>query len=204
MADLTRLALSNHLKSKLDFYRKAGTLRPASFGGKEMTRVVKFINTTAAHKIRSVSDSVKDQVRRVLADSQANQLPFITAVNRIIGETDLDKGVFSSVRKRAAIIATNELHRARTAGMFAYAIDEGYTYFVWVSVLMKTTCELCESRHGKNKTWNTWLQLGIPPAPHVNCKCTLIPGRGIPIPRSPIKRTIIEQTGVAGRVLRRK
>jgi len=202
MADLSRLKLSKRLRSKLEFYRKAGTLKAAGFSGIEMRRITKFLRNTSSKKITAVTDLVRSQIQRTLADAHANQLPFISVVNRLVAETDLNRGIYSSVRKRAAVIATNELHRARTASMFAHAVDQGYTYFVWVSVLMATTCPICAGRHGKTRTWENWLKVGIPPAPHINCKCTLVPGREIPIPREPIQRTVVKRMGIMTRMLR--
>jgi len=202
MADLSRIKLSKRLRGKLDFYRKAGTLKAAGFSGREMQRITNFLRETSSNKITAVTDLVRSQIQRTLADAHANQLPFISVVNRLVAETDLNRGIYSTVRKRAAVIATNELHRARTAAMFAHAVDQGYTYFVWISVLMQSTCPICQRRHGRNKTWESWLKIGIPPAPHVNCKCTLVPGRGIPIPREPIQRTVVRRLGIMTRMLR--
>ncbi len=201
MAEIPKF--SDSVQKKLAFYKKAGTLSGAAFTGTEMRKLVKLIRQTSGSKIAGVTDVVRDQIRKTLSDSQANQLPFIHAVNRLISETDLEKGAFSSVRRRAASIARNELHRARAISMFGHAIDEGFTFFVWIAALINT-CPICAPRHGKVKSWRTWMRLGLPIL-HPGCRCSLVPSpvTGIPIPQEPIQRFRVKSLGAVGRLLGR-
>jgi hypothetical protein len=193
--------LSKALTKKMKTYTAGSPFSAVQLGTSGQRAALDFLNEKALAKIKGVSFAVQEDIRKALINAQVGGQPAIAAASTILGQAQLEKGVFKSSRQRAMAIAKNELRAARQYGVIEEGKEEGYTLFTWISVLSKGTCPVCLSRHGQSHTYDTWLKLGIPPSPHYGCLCGLVPGRGIPKP-GPLTRSQVRDLGVSGRIFR--
>lgn len=193
--------LSDSLRRKLDYYTQAGTWKTQALKGTAKQEALNFLRRKSLDKIKGVTDSVREDIRSALITAQTTGQPLVAAASTIIGGADLPRGTFATARKRAVAIARNELRGARQVGLLEEAKQQGTVYFTWVCIFAKGSCSICIGRHGNVHTADVWQAIGIPPAPHSGCGCSLIPGRGIPIPPA-MTRTEVRKMGVKGRIFR--
>lgn len=193
--------LSKSLTAKMLTYTAGSPFSTVALNAEGQKAALEFLNKKALSKIVGVSQTVKEDIRKALVLAQVGGQPAIGAASTIIGQSHLSKGVFRSSRQRAMAVAKNELRAARQHGVISQGRSMGYKMFTWISVLSKGTCPVCLALHGKTKTYNNWLKVGIPPSPHFGCLCGLVPGRGIPKP-GPLTRTQVRRLGVPGRIFR--
>ncbi len=73
--------------------------------------------------------------------------------------------LWSNMVTQYAIEITDE---ARKAAMEAYAVTD----VEWISRVDGNRCKVCKERHGK-----VYPMDGVPPKPHIGCRCYLIPAR---------------------------
>lgn len=193
--------LSKSLSAKMMTYTAGSPFSTVRLNAKGQQAALKFLNQKALSKIKGVSQGVTEDIRRALINAQVGGQPAIGAASTILGQSQLEKGVFRSSRQRAMAVAKNELRAARQHGVIAQGREMGYKLFTWISVLSKGTCAFCLRRHGMTKSYANWLKLGIPPSPHYGCLCGLVPGRGINKP-GPLTRSQVRKLGVKGRIFR--
>lgn len=193
--------LSSSLQKKVDFYLRGSPFSSLPLEGTAKVKALEYLQTKALAKVKGVTAAVNEDIRRALITAQATNQPVVAAASSILGQSRLEKGAFSSSRKRATAIARNELRAARNEGMMAEGEERGIVMFTWISVMSKGSCPVCIGRHGQTHSIAVWRRMGLPPSPHPNCACGLVPGRGIPVPKA-MTRTAIRKLGVAGRVFR--
>lgn len=193
--------LSISLRRKLDYYTQAGTWKTDALTGAAKEKAIEHLRTKALEKIKGVTDSVREDIRAALISAQSTGQPLLATASTIIGSSDLPRGSFATARKRAVAIAKNELRSARQVGLLEDGVEKGEVYFTWVCIFAKGSCSICIGRHGNVHTAKVWQRLGIPPSPHPGCGCSLIPGKGIPIPPA-MTRTEVRKMGVSSRIFR--
>lgn len=186
---------------KMEFYRAGATKSlDVALEGNAMKGALEHLRTRSLDKIKGVSAGVKENLRQALILAQSTNQPLVGAASTILGATKLDQGAFSSARKRAVAIAREELRAARQEGLTIDAAKRGVVMFTWISIMSKGSCEDCKRRHGTTHTLAVWKSMGLAPI-HFQCACSLIPGRGIPVPKN-TQRTQIRALGIRGRIFR--
>lgn len=193
--------LSKSLTAKMNTYTAGIPFSNVKLGAEGQKAALEFLNKKALAKITGVSQTVKEDIRKALINAQIGGAPAIGAASTILGQSQLSRGVFRNSRSRAMGVAKNELRAARQHGVIAEGRAQGYKLFTWISVLSKGTCVVCRGLHGQTKSYGNWLKIGIPPSPHYNCLCGLVPGRGLFKP-GPLTRSQVRKLGVKGRIFR--
>jgi len=133
------------------------------------------INQDSLKLITKIGDDMREQIAQVLREGEEQGRSIAATASKLL-KTGLDKGVFSSARKRAYLIARTELHRARQRA----AVDlykAGKIRFVrWIGIPDDgRICAECKALHGKHFRLDQ-IEDKLPPK-HPRCRCRILPAK---------------------------
>lgn len=150
------------------------TIYEKRISGRFINRIKDHIDRESLRLITNISDDMRDRVGELLKQGEEDGKS-VTAIASKLLTTGLDKGVFSSARKRAYLIAKTELHRARQRAAMDVYREADIRLLKWIGIPDDgRICRLCRERHGRTFRTADMSADDLPPI-HPRCRCRLVP-----------------------------
>ncbi len=125
----------------------------------------------------AISDTTRDRIREIVADSFTEDTPFSeikTAIQEALADEAEGNGIFSE--NRATLIARTEISRAQAGGNFSAWVESGLVKKVkWLTSNLEP-CDECltNEAQGELEIGKPFASGSIMPPDHPNCACNLV------------------------------
>ncbi len=150
------------------------TIYEKRMAARVINRIKDRINRESLRLITAINDDMRDRIGELLKEGEDAGRSVAATASKLL-TTGLDKGVFSSARKRAYLIAKTELHRARQlAAMDAYR-EAHIGLLRWIGIPDDgRICPTCRDKHGRVYRTADLANEELPPI-HPRCRCRVVP-----------------------------
>ncbi len=139
-----------------------------------ITRIKDRIDRESLRLITAINDDMRDRVGEVLKEGEDAGRSVAATASKLL-TTGLDRGVFSSARKRAYLIAKTELHRARQLAAMDVYREAHIGLLRWIGIPDDgRICPVCRDHHGRVYRTADLANDELPPI-HPRCRCRVVP-----------------------------